>query len=92
MADLLDDDEIEAQLPEGWTREGDEITRTYEFDSYLDGVGFASAAGGLAEDAWHHPEITIGYAEVEVRLTTHDAGGITRKDLALAERLDDIYG
>jgi 4a-hydroxytetrahydrobiopterin dehydratase len=92
MAELLSDDEIEAQLPEGWDREGDEIARTFEFDSYLDGVGFASAAGGLAEDAWHHPEITISYAEVEVRLTTHDAGGITTKDIALAERMNDIHG
>ena len=91
MADLLSDDEIEAQLPTGWDREGDEIVRTYEFDGYLDGVGFAAAAGGLAEEAWHHPELTIGYAKVEVRLTTHDAGGITGKDVDLAERFDDIY-
>jgi 4a-hydroxytetrahydrobiopterin dehydratase len=91
MADLLSDDEIEAQLPTGWDREGDEIVRTYEFDGYLDGVGFAAAAGGLAEEAWHHPELTIGYAEVEVRLTTHDAGGVTGNDTDLAERFDDIY-
>ncbi len=91
MTDLLDDDEIEAQLPEGWTREGDEIVRTFEFDSYLPGVGFASAAGGLAEDAWHHPEMTIAWGEVEVRLTTHDAGGITEKDIELAGRLNGIY-
>jgi len=91
MADLLSDDEIEAQLPTGWDREGDEIVRTYEFDGYLDGVGFAAAAGGLAEEAWHHPELTIGYAKVEVRLTTHDAGGITGNDVDLAERFDDIY-
>jgi 4a-hydroxytetrahydrobiopterin dehydratase len=91
MVDLLSDDDIRAQRPEGWEREGDEIVRTYDFDSYLDGVGFASGAGGLAEDAWHHPEITISYAEVEVRLTTHEAGGITERDMALAERLNDIY-
>jgi 4a-hydroxytetrahydrobiopterin dehydratase len=91
MADVLDDDEIEAQLPEEWDREGDEIVRTFEFDAYLPGVGFASAAGGLAEDAWHHPEITITWGEVEVRLTTHDAGGITGKDIDLAERLNGIY-
>lgn len=91
MADLLDDDEIEAQLPEGWTREGDEIVRAYDFDSYLPGIGFASAAGGLAEDAWHHPELTITWGEVEVRVTTHEAGGITEKDIDLATRLNDIY-
>lgn len=91
MADLLSDDEIETQLPDEWTREGDEIVRTYEFDAYLDGVGFAAAAGGLAQDAFHHPEMTIGFQEVEVRLTTHDAGGITENDTDLAERFNGIY-
>jgi len=91
MADLLSDEEIETQLPEEWTREGDELVRTYEFDSYLDGIGFASGAGGVAEEAWHHPEMIINWGEVEVRLTTHDAGGITEKDIDLAERFDGIY-
>jgi len=91
MSDLLTDEEIEAQLPEGWERDGEEIVRTFEFDSYLPGVGFASAVGGLAEDAWHHPEITITWGEVEVRLTTHDAGGITEKDIDLAGRCNNIY-
>ena len=91
MAELLSDSEIDAQLPDGWDREGDEIVRTYEFDSYLDGVGFAAGAGGVAEEAWHHPEMTITWGEVEVRLTTHDAGGITEKDMELAARFDEIY-
>jgi 4a-hydroxytetrahydrobiopterin dehydratase len=90
MTDLLDDEEIEARLPSDWERDGDEIVRTYEFDAYLDGVGFAAAIGGLAEEAFHHPEITIGWREVEVRLTTHDAGGITTKDIDLATRFDSI--
>jgi 4a-hydroxytetrahydrobiopterin dehydratase len=91
MADVLSDDEIQAQLPEGWNRDGDEIVRTFEFDAYLDGVGFAAGAGGVAEDAFHHPEITISWREVEVRLTTHDAGGITEKDMEMAKRLNDIH-
>jgi 4a-hydroxytetrahydrobiopterin dehydratase len=92
MADLLSDDEISERLPEGWEREGDEIVRTFEFDAYLDGIGFAAGAGGVAEDVWHHPEMTIGWCEVEVRLTTHDAGGITGNDIDMAERLNDIHG
>ena len=48
MADLLSDEEVEAQLPDGWDREGDEIVRTFEFDAYLDGVGFAAAAAVVA--------------------------------------------
>jgi len=91
MADLLTDEEIVAQLPDDWERDGDEIVRTYDFDAYIDGVGFAAAAGGLAQEAFHHPEITIGWREVEVRLTTHDAGGITENDTDLAARFDDIH-
>jgi 4a-hydroxytetrahydrobiopterin dehydratase len=91
MTDLLTDTEIADGLPDGWERDGDEIVRTFEFDSYLDGVGFAAGAGGVAEDAWHHPEMTITWGEVEVRFTTHDAGGITEKDLVLADRLNEIY-
>ncbi|MUV89501.1 4a-hydroxytetrahydrobiopterin dehydratase [Halapricum sp. CBA1109] len=91
MSDTLSDAEVEAGLPEGWERDGDEITRTFEFDSYLGGVGFAGGVGGLAEEAFHHPEIVINWREVEVRLTTHDAGGITEKDLELAERCNELH-
>ncbi|WP_435195044.1 4a-hydroxytetrahydrobiopterin dehydratase [Natronomonas sp. EA1] len=90
MAELLSDSEIADRLPDDWTREGDEITRTFEFQSYLEGVGFAAGAGGLAEEAFHHPDMHIGWREVEVRLTTHDAGGITQKDIDLAARLNDL--
>jgi 4a-hydroxytetrahydrobiopterin dehydratase len=91
MSELLSDEEIEKELPAGWERDGDEIVRTFEFDEYLDGIGFASGAGGVAEDAWHHPEMTIGWCEVTVRLTTHDAGGITENDIDMATRLNEIY-
>jgi len=91
MSERLSDDDIDKQLPEGWTRDGDEIVRTYEFDSYLDGIGFAAGAGGVAEEVWHHPEMTITWGEVEIRLTTHDAGGLTEKDMNLAERFNEIY-
>ncbi len=90
MTETLSDDEIEAHLPADWERDGDEIVRVYEFDSYLAGVGFAAGVGGLAEEAFHHPEIIVRYAEVEVRLTTHDAGGITTNDTELAERFDEL--
>jgi 4a-hydroxytetrahydrobiopterin dehydratase len=92
MGDTLSDDEVDDRLPDGWTRDGDEIVRTFEFDSYLEGVGFAGGAGGLAEEAFHHPTMTIEWREVEVRLTTHDAGGITAKDTDLAARLNELAG
>ena len=84
-------EETDSRLPEGWDRDGDEIVRTYDFDSYLDGIGFLSGAAGLAEGAWHHPEMTVTWGEVEVRLTTHEADGVTERDIDLAERFDGIY-
>jgi 4a-hydroxytetrahydrobiopterin dehydratase len=90
MTDLLSDAELDAQLPDGWERDDEEIVRTFEFDSYLEGVGFASGAAGLAEEAFHHPELTIRWREVEIRLTTHDAGGVTGKDTDLAARFDEL--
>ncbi|MDG5761504.1 4a-hydroxytetrahydrobiopterin dehydratase [Natronococcus sp. A-GB1] len=91
MADLLSDDEIDAQLPDGWEREGDEIVRTYEFDDYLQGVSFAEDVGEVAEEQFHHPEIRIRYEEVEVRLTSHEEGGITDADIEMAELADEEY-
>lgn len=87
---MLDDDSIAAGLPEGWERDGDEIVRAFDFDSYLAGIGFAAGVGGVAEEAFHHPEIVIGYKSVEVRFTSHEAGGITEDDLELAERVNEL--
>ncbi|WP_049997377.1 4a-hydroxytetrahydrobiopterin dehydratase [Halococcus sediminicola] len=89
MADVLTDDEIDDRTPEGWNHEGDEIVRTYEFDEYLDGVEFASDAAELADEEFHHPEITIRYDEVEISLTSHEEGGVTDQDIQMAEHFDD---
>ncbi|MFP8951822.1 4a-hydroxytetrahydrobiopterin dehydratase [Natrialbaceae archaeon A-arb3/5] len=88
MGDLLSDDEIEDQLPDDWTREGDEIVRTYEFDDYLRGVNFAQMVGEIAESQFHHPELVIRYEEVEIRLTSHEEGGITDDDIEMAELIE----
>ena len=88
MAELLSDDEIRSQLPDEWDRDGDEITRTYTFEDYLSGVSFATQVGEVAEEEFHHPEIRINYKEVEVRLTSHEEGGITDQDIRLANLFD----
>ena len=87
----LSDDEVDAQLPDNWDREGDEIVRTYEFDDYLTGVDFATELAEIADEEFHHPELIIGFRSVEVRLTSHEAGGITDDDIRLAELFDDEY-
>ncbi|MFB6137162.1 MAG: 4a-hydroxytetrahydrobiopterin dehydratase [Halobacteriaceae archaeon] len=91
MPELLDDEAIAAGLPDGWERDGDEIVRTYEFDEYLDGVDFVTAVGEVADEAFHHPTVVLRWREVEVRFTTHDAGGITDADLDLAARCNERY-
>lgn len=88
MADLLTDAEIETQLHSNWDRDDDEIVRVYEFDDYLRGVNFAQMVGEIAEAQFHHPEIVIRYSEVEVRLTSHEAGGITSDDIEMAELIE----
>lgn len=89
MAELLDDDEIRERLPDGWERDGDEIVREFEFDDYLAGVEFVRQVGELAEEAFHHPEMIVGYEEVEVRFTSHEEGGITDQDVEMAERTNE---
>lgn len=88
MADRLTDGEIAAQLPSNWERDGDEIVRVYEFTDYLHGVNFAQMVGEIAEAQFHHPEIIIRFKEVEIRLTTHDEGGITDADIEMAEFIE----
>ncbi len=88
MADLLTDEEIADLLPDEWNHDGDEIVRVYEFDDYLRGVNFAQMVGEIAEAQFHHPEITIRYKEVEIELTSHEEGGVTDKDIEMAELLE----
>jgi 4a-hydroxytetrahydrobiopterin dehydratase len=89
MAELLDDEEIQSRLPEGWERDGEEIARIFEFDDYLDGIEFAREVGELAEEEFHHPEMIVGYQQVEVRFTSHEEGGITEQDIEMAKRVND---
>ena len=87
----LDTDEVEDRLPANWDREGDEIVRTYEFDDYLTGVEFVRDIAEIADEEFHHPEITVGFRSVAVRLTNHEAGGLTEIDLDMAAQFDDEY-
>ena len=76
------------EVPPGWTREGQAITRTYQFPSFRDAVFFVNAVAALAEAANHHPDIQLSWRRVTLTLTTHSAGGLTDRDLALAEAID----
>lgn len=91
MAEVLDDEKVDQQVPEGWEQVGDEIVRVYEFDDYLDAASFLTDLAEVAEEEFHHPELTLRYDEVEVRFTTHEAGGITEKDIRMADLCESEY-
>ena len=76
----------------GWHRAGDEIEKTFSFDDYPSGLAFAVRVGFAAEKKDHHPELRISYGKVKVSWTTHDAGGLTELDLALASVCDVLAG
>jgi 4a-hydroxytetrahydrobiopterin dehydratase len=78
-----------ADVPE-WTRQGATISRTFQFKDFPTAIQFVNAAAELAEQAWHHPDIDIRWNKVKFTLTTHDAGGLTEKDFALAGKFDRL--
>jgi 4a-hydroxytetrahydrobiopterin dehydratase len=89
-------DEIGTGLTEleGWTLEegGAAISRTFTFKNFSEAFGFMARAALAAEKLDHHPEWSNVYKTVEVRLTTHDAGGLTSLDIDLARRMNRIAG
>ncbi len=76
------------ELP-GWIVQNDAITKTFKHTSFAEAIVFVNAVAHLAELADHHPDIDIRYTNVTITLTTHDQGGITEKDVALARSIDE---
>jgi 4a-hydroxytetrahydrobiopterin dehydratase len=78
-----------AEHPE-WELRGDRIARTFRFGSFAEAFGWMTSAAIVADKLDHHPEWRNVYDRVEVELTTHDAGGLTGRDFALARAMDDL--
>lgn len=90
--DRLSESEIESSLestPE-WAHLGDTIQRTFQFPDFKVAMKFVRAIAEAAEKDQHHPDILIRYNKVTLTLSTHDAGGITKKDFALAAKADKL--
>ena len=73
-----------------WTRRGDAITRTFQFEDFSAAMKFVTVVAAVAEQAWHHPDIDIRWNKVTLALTTHDARGLTQKDFDLARQFDQL--
>ncbi|HEX7155656.1 MAG TPA: 4a-hydroxytetrahydrobiopterin dehydratase [Burkholderiaceae bacterium] len=80
---------LAAELPH-WTYEDGWIRRKYRTEGWKGTLMVINAVGHLAEAAWHHPDLTVSYAFVVVKLVTHTAKGITDKDFALARKIEEV--
>lgn len=78
-----------ATVPD-WNKRGKTIARTFVFKDFPAAIKFVTTVAKLAEKAWHHPDIDIRWNKVTLVLTTHDAGGLTEKDFALAKKFDRL--
>jgi 4a-hydroxytetrahydrobiopterin dehydratase len=88
----LTDNEIQQALSElfGWNLEGGELVKLYTFKDFVAAMHFVNQLADLAEQAGHHPDIDIRYNRVRLALVTHDAGGITANDTAMARKINDL--
>jgi 4a-hydroxytetrahydrobiopterin dehydratase len=74
----------------GWSREGDAIVKGYTFKAFAEGIRFVDRVALAADAADHHPDIDIRWTTVTMRLSTHSAGGLTRKDVTLAGEIERL--
>lgn len=85
----LSDAEVTAALKDlpGWERQDDALTRTFDRTTFKGAVAFVNTLSEIAERADHHPDIDIRYNHVRVLLTTHDAHGLTERDVQMARQI-----
>ena len=82
---------LTSHLPH-WELENGWIRRKYKTSGWKSTLMVVNTVGHLAEAAWHHPDLTVSYAFVIVKLMTHDAKGITDKDFELATKIEQVIG
>ena len=73
----------------GWSRRGDALVKTFTWPTFPAGIAFVQRVARAAEAADHHPDIDIRYTKIMCSLSTPDSGGITEKDLALANAIEE---
>ncbi len=92
MQRKLSDLEIQRALGtlSGWSRRGDTLVKTYIFNRFADGIAFVNRIAKVADQMDHHPDIDIRYTKITCTLSSHDVGGITERDLKLAEAMEKV--
>jgi Pterin-4a-carbinolamine dehydratase len=92
MASIFSDTEIKERVIQlsGWMVEGKQLRCTRKFKDFIEAIAWVNKLVAPSEAAAHHPDIEISYNKVTVSLTTHDAGGLTEKDFALAQEISAL--
>jgi 4a-hydroxytetrahydrobiopterin dehydratase len=93
MKPTLTPDEIKEVLKAtpGWVLEDGKLTRDWTFKDFVQAMQFVNQLATLAEAAGHHPDIDIRYNKVHLSLISHDAGGITQRDAAMAKQINQKF-
>ena len=78
-----------AALP-GWKLEGNALTKTFRFPGYGETIAFVNAVAAVAQREDHHPDLSVTWGRITVKLSTHSAGGITDKDFDLARKIEEV--
>ncbi|HEX4609127.1 MAG TPA: 4a-hydroxytetrahydrobiopterin dehydratase [Urbifossiella sp.] len=88
------DDEVNAKVAElglnGWALEDGWLRKKFTTDGWPTTLMLVNAIGYLAEAGWHHPDLSVTWGKVWVKLKSHSAGGITNKDFELAKKIDEV--
>jgi len=80
------------KYPEQWNKEGKFLVRVFVFKNFVEAVDFVNNLVPIAEEMKHHPDIEIfSYKKVKLKLTTHEAGGITEKDIEFALKINKMF-
>ena len=89
--EVYSDEQVQVGLAElnGWELRDDRLRKRYTFRTFLRAIAFVNSVAYLAEAAGHHPDITINYNRVTLRLITHSEGALSDRDFSLAREIDE---
>ena len=92
MAQKLDDTRIQQELGrlKGWSRKGDEITKSFSFKNFYETMSLVNAVAYIANQLDHHPDMEVGYNKLVIRFSTHSVGGLSENDFAAAAKIDAL--
>lgn len=92
MSAVLSDAELQQALQKlpGWKKNGNAIERNFQFANFAQAMDFVNQIAEAAEAVNHHPDIHISYNKVTMALVSHDSGGVTQRDIRMAEKINEL--